>query len=694
MNKKITYLIVLIALALLVFFGFLVWKLNWINIGSLKTNENLLESESLITYQNAKYGYEIKYPVGTEILGENLNERSAIIIYDKDYNDDRPYIQIEIVSNEWFLENYPNWKTKKEMNFKSYMVGNKEVVEIENFSEDCYRLLVAKNKDAKELILLRQIKKTDFLDNIFKTLVLTDGSINNLNQIEKQFSYPYVISWKEDGIDFFLTGISFGKTVAPERLKKLSGEYYNSGEEINALTLTFKIANTQNKYKCADINIRRVINEEGDMIHPNTDQFHFPGSGGCMMENNTSYQDQKVIFVVSEDEKNFVITSGGTSNVLFTINVLEADGIVREQPALELEKSIEEEGLRQLTPYNADVSSCHDASGNNYKTTGRSSYIQNWFVFGDCPRAKYYRVVPGKEMILNVKTDISSCPDCVCKYPEFSLYEYQNGNFQKTKDVSLSNVGGVLEKIYYTPNSEKIKIESNGCFYLDVFQLGENYSSWISLNSPNGGEQFELGKTYRIIWDSSEMSGNIDIELVNEDCVKGGNNCIGWLLDLNKTPVSRGIYEWKIDGLPMGIDYSKYKIHIWSNDNVYIDDYSDNYFSIVKNIDTAKPYIKLTSPVGDGKWYFEQMQTVTWESNLRGHVSVYLSFPDGGMCNIGSTLVSHETFSFLLKENMSCVIPRNITAGTYKVVLVADNDTESDYLYADGDGNITINSIK
>jgi|GEM_PF-3400237 len=696
MNKKTIYLILSVIFILLVIFGLTAWKLNWINTNSLKINEELPESESLITYQNTKYGYEFKYPVGSEMSGGNSTEESPIIIYDKDSDDDRSYIRIEVVDENWLSENYPNWNVTIGVNFKSYMSGNKEVVGIENINEDLYRLLAAKNKGGRDIILLRQSKKTDFLDNIFKTFVLTDGdgSGSGLSQINKQFSYPYAISWKEDGIDFFLTGISLGKTLAPERLKKSSVDYYSSGEEVNALTLTFKITNAQNKYECANLNIRRVINEEGDMFSPNTDQFHFPGSGGCMMENNTSYQDQKVIFVVPENEKSFVITSGGTSNVLFTINVLEADGIVRQQPALQLEKSIDEEGLRQLTPYNADVSFCHDAGGNRYKATGQLSELQNWFVFGDCPRAKYYGVVPGKEMILDVKTDISSCSDCVCKYPEFSLYEYKNGNFQKTKDFSFSSTGGISEKIYYTPSSEKVKIEANQCFYLDVYQSGESYLSRLSLSSPNGGEQLELGKTYRIIWSSSETSGNIDIELVNEDCVKGGNNCIGWLLDLNRTPISHGIYEWKIDGLPMGVDYSKYKIHIWSNNNVHIDDYSDNYFSIVKNIDTVKPYIKLTSPVGGEKWYFEQMQTVTWKSNLSGHVSVYLAFPDGGMCNIGSTLASHETFTFFLKENMSCVIPRNITTGTYKVVLVADNDAEFDYLHAYSDGNITINSAK
>ena len=665
------------------------------------------------TYQNTKHGYEFKYPEGTDILSKSgqlvemgnseFSPYDSLTIYElkqeerRFYLQDDPRIKIEVVTGDWLDKNYPNLKFEVGMNIRTFTASDgRTVIEVENFAEDCYKMLVAGNKEENITLVVRQNKKTEFLDSIFKTFTLIDREQTSVapKLIEKSFSYPYPVSWDEDGINFSLTGISLGKTPAPEKLIKSSGGYYKEGEEVNALTLILKIRNSTNIPKCVDLNIRKELNEKGDLAAPNTDQFHFPGSHGCIIYENTSYPSQKVLFVVSESEKSFNITTGGKSNKFFTINVLEADGIIREQPILELEKSIEEEGLRQLIPYNADVSFCYDAGQNKYKTTGQSSEFQNWFVFGDCPRAKYYRVVPGKEMILNIKTDIGSCSDCVCNYPEFSLYEYKNGNFQKAKDFSFSNIGGVAEKVYYTPSSEKIKIEANKCFYLDVFQAGETYLSRLSLNSPNGGEQLEVGKTYRIIWSSSGTSGNIDIELVNKDCVEGGNNCIGWPLDLNRTPISRGLYEWKIDGLPMGVDYSKYKIHIWSNNNVYIDDYSDNYFSIVKNIDIAKPYIKLTSPVGGEKWYFGQMQTITWKSNLRGHVAVYLAFPDGGMCNVGSTLAVNGTFSFFLKENMSCVIPQNITAGTYKVALVADNDTEFDYLYAYSDGNITISATK
>jgi hypothetical protein len=463
------------------------------------------------------------------------------------------------------------------------MSGNKEVIEMEDINENLYRLLAAKNKNGSDIILLKQTKKTDFLDSIFETFALLegDGSDSGLKRIEKQFSYPYPISWEESGIDFFLTGVSFGKILAPERTKKSSGSYYDIGEEINALMLTFKIINTKNDYECVGLNIRRIINEEGNMMAPNTDQFHFPGSGGCMIENNSFYEDQKVIFVAPENEKSFTITSGGMSKVLFTINVLEADGVIRQQPDLQLEKDINEEGLRRIDPYNADVLSCRDGGGIQYNTTGQYSVAQNWFIYGGCPKSKYYKVVSGKQIIMDIKTDVSSCSYCVCKNPIFSLYEYRGTGFVKTSDFNLGNIGGVAEKVYYTPTSDKIKIEAGGCFYMDVFQEGEA-GTRISVISPNGGEQLKLGETYKIMWSSSgDMKDKVNIEIVNKEDMEGIAGATAWHLAYS-VPAQTGIYNWKIDGLPMGSDYSFYKIHVWSNENVHIDDYSDNYFSVVE----------------------------------------------------------------------------------------------------------------
>lgn len=195
--------------------------------------------------------------------------------------------------------------------------------------------------------------------------------------------------------------------------------------------------------------------------------------------------------------------------------------------------------------------------------------------------ARIIGVVPGKEIILGIRTDVSSCYDCVCNNPIFSIYEYRGSEFLKIKEFDYKNVSGISEKIYYTPISDRIRIVSKGCFYLDVFQEGQD-DSMIVLNSLNKGETLHPGNTYKIEWDSAHLDGNINMELVNKEDVEGNNGAESWEINFNRVPISSGVYEWKIDGLPKEDQNTLYKIHIFSNNDVFIEDYSDNYFIISK----------------------------------------------------------------------------------------------------------------
>jgi hypothetical protein len=491
-NRIIKYLS---ALAIIISIAGAVLALGSIKLPSFGIGSNLNSDEAVgwETYTNKKYGFQFKYPAGTDILSKsaqpiemgtllvepNSSSTNVIVHELKVAEGQRPFneptFRVDIITDpDWLDRNYPDLRVRSGMNFKFFSINGKQAMEAENFYDNLYKILVIEGSE-DFFIVVRQNKKTDFLDGIFKTFTVIDRekTLAIPELIQKPFSYPYPISWQESGATFYLTGMALGKVPAPVNLKKSSGGYYNQGEEVNALVLTLKIQASKTYTACVPVNLKRELNEEGDMALSNTSQFYFPDTKGCMPARGASYEDQKVIFVVPESEKTFNITTGGQSNIFFTINLLEADLIVRELPDLQLEKSAEEEGIRQVVPYNADVPYCYDAGGNKYGTAGYNAEFQNWFVFGDCPHSKYYRVVPGKEIILNVKTDIASCSDCLCNHPNFSLYEYIGGSFKKTKEFNFPDSGGVLEKVYYTPTSDKIIIEANECFYLNVFQEGE-----------------------------------------------------------------------------------------------------------------------------------------------------------------------------------------------------------------------------
>ncbi len=149
-----------------------------------------------------------------------------------------------------------------------------------------------------------------------------DETANVVEEIKQaSFSYPFPLSWQEDGISYSLAGVSLGRIVAPPGLIKTSVENFNPGEEIYALTLVFKIKSSQDA--SVPMNFRMELNEEGDMAVPNTRQFMFPGTGGQLAIQNITYTDQRVIFVVPESQKVFNITTGGKSNIFFTVTVLE-----------------------------------------------------------------------------------------------------------------------------------------------------------------------------------------------------------------------------------------------------------------------------------------------------------------------------------------------------------------------------------
>lgn len=171
----------------------------------------------------------------------------------------------------------------------------------------------------------------------------------DVNVLSRAFDYPYPVSWAEEGargaawffpmipspekikIEFSLEEVSLGTISAPAGLMKFggAGSDYDPGEDINALTLKLRISNKSDATTCPELTIRRIINEVGDAMRPNTRQFEFPGGGGCQISPNSTYGGREVIFVVPEGEKQFMFTTGGTSNVFFSVT--EKDGALEVQ---------------------------------------------------------------------------------------------------------------------------------------------------------------------------------------------------------------------------------------------------------------------------------------------------------------------------------------------------------------------------
>lgn len=144
-----------------------------------------------------------------------------------------------------------------------------------------------------------------------------------------------LVSWEENGVEFSLTDVSLGKIAASPSLWKIPGVSYSVGDEIYALVLDLKIKILDPFGTSVPFNLRRLLNEAGELMAPNTKEFIFSDSGSNFGKPNQIYENQKVIFVVPESAKEFIITTGGKTNIFFTITV-QPDGALKVEKELEL----------------------------------------------------------------------------------------------------------------------------------------------------------------------------------------------------------------------------------------------------------------------------------------------------------------------------------------------------------------------
>ncbi|MFP4469123.1 MAG: lamin tail domain-containing protein [Bacteroidales bacterium] len=162
--------------------------------------------------------------------------------------------------------------------------------------------------------------------------------------------------------------------------------------------------------------------------------------------------------------------------------------------------------------------------------------------------------------------------------------------------------------------------------------------SLLVLN-PNGGEQIEQNTEFEITWSAFDYEGTIDIELVNEI-----NSDVEVLA--TEVPVDNGSYTWNVVQ-----DYGdNYKIHITAT-NGGLDDYSDDFFSIIPPID-----IRITEIMYNPPNHYQYYEFVEFYNNGEGTVNlqdweitqgVSFTFPEHFIAPGEYVVVSANTDEFL-----------------------------------------------
>lgn len=118
--------------------------------------------------------------------------------------------------------------------------------------------------------------------------------------------------------------------------------------------------------------------------------------------------------------------------------------------------------IYEIFPYLADVDTCVDASGITHPAYGEDATAR-WFIWNSCAREKQYNVNPGEQLTFRFSNDASSC-----HYPNIDVYEMEGGNWVHKQNIDTPDTIRYQTYRFYTPQSDKVKVVSSGCFYFQM----------------------------------------------------------------------------------------------------------------------------------------------------------------------------------------------------------------------------------
>ncbi len=135
----------------------------------------------------------------------------------------------------------------------------------------------------------------------------------------------------------------------------------------------------------------------------------------------------------------------------------------------------------------------------------------------------------------------------------------------------------------------------------------------ITVITPNGGENWQVGSTQTIQWTSNDITGNVKIRISRN----GGNVYTSIFSNVPNT----GSIQWTVTGSAT----TQARIQVMSAQNTSIRDDSDANFTI-SAAPPSPPSITVITPNGGENWPVGSTQTIQWNSsNLTGNVKIELS---------------------------------------------------------------------
>ncbi|MDD2230734.1 MAG: Ser-Thr-rich GPI-anchored membrane family protein [Candidatus Cloacimonetes bacterium] len=228
-------------------------------------------------------------------------------------------------------------------------------------------------------------------------------------------------------------------------------------------------------------------------------------------------------------------------------------------------------------------------------------------------------------------------------------------------------------RIYWTlptalPPGADYKVKISSLSNTSVTDYSDSYftiaAATLTLTSPNGAENWQMGTIHAITWSAANLSGNLKLELFRgtsataeltiSSSVSTGNATLNWTIPSSLTPATD--YRMKITSL--------------TNTNLF--DYSNNYFSI------TVPTLVLTSPNGNEYWQMATAHSVSWSSaNLTGSIKLEL-------CRGASNTVVYTISSSVAVSSgaINWMIPITLAPATDYIVKISSLNNPNFYDYS------------
>ena len=193
---------------------------------------------------------------------------------------------------------------------------------------------------------------------------------------------------------------------------------------------------------------------------------------------------------------------------------------------------------------------------------------------------------------------------------------FQNDSWKSAITNSTANTGAFVWALPATLSDGNYKVKVSSLKTADVFsislgdfQIGQPS---VSVTAPNGGQNWVIGRTYDISWESN-VGGTVSIKLDKSGAVT-----------TLMTGIDNSAFS-HVQGVRMPISLepgSDYKVVVVSESNSSWTDSSDDVFTLLPGM-----YLALTAPVGGETLYNGPTDyfDITWDANISGKVKLSYS---------------------------------------------------------------------